>query len=53
MLPPVKKGVPWEKTDLLSKEEYEHKKMELNLNENEMKHIYIKKRDMRHVRHSN
>jgi hypothetical protein len=41
MLPPVEKGVPWEKTGLLSKEEYEQKKQELLLNENEMKHIHI------------
>jgi hypothetical protein len=38
MLPPVKKGVPWEKIGPLSKEEYEQKKQELQLNEKEMKH---------------
>jgi hypothetical protein len=41
MLPPVKKGVPWEKTGILSKEEYENKKQELRLNEKEMQHIHI------------
>lgn len=41
MLPPVKKGVPWEKFGPLSKEEYEYKKRELNLNEKDMKHINI------------
>jgi len=39
MLPPVKKGVTWEKIGPLSKEEYEQKKQELKLNEKEMKHI--------------
>jgi len=38
MLLPVKKGVPWEKTKLSTKEEYEQKKQELLLNEKEMKH---------------
>jgi hypothetical protein len=41
MLPPVKKGVPWEKTGILSKDEYENKKQELQLNEKEMEHIHI------------
>jgi hypothetical protein len=41
MLPSVEKGVPWEKTKLLSKEEYEQKKQELLLNEKEMKHINL------------
>ena len=41
MLPPVKKGVPWEKTGLLTKDEYEKKKQELNLNEKDMKHLNI------------
>ena len=39
MLPPVKKGVPWEKIGPLSKGEYEQKKQELHLNEKEMKHV--------------
>lgn len=39
MLPPVKRGVPWKKTGLLSADEYEQKKQELHLNEKEMKHI--------------
>jgi hypothetical protein len=42
MLPPVKKGVPWEKIELSTKEEYEQKKRELSLNEKEMKHITLK-----------
>lgn len=39
MLPPVKKGVPWEITGPLSNREYEQKKQELHLNEKEMKHV--------------
>ncbi|GHT88472.1 hypothetical protein FACS189474_3790 [Bacteroidia bacterium] len=42
MLPPVEKGVPWEKTKFATKEEYEQKKQELSLNEKEMKHITFK-----------
>ncbi|KAA6302574.1 MAG: hypothetical protein EZS26_001081 [Candidatus Ordinivivax streblomastigis] len=42
MLPPVEKGVPWEKTKFATKEEYEQKKQELSLNEKEMKHIVFK-----------
>ena len=38
LLPPVKKGVPWEKIGPLSKEEYGQKKLELHLNEEKMKH---------------
>jgi hypothetical protein len=34
----TKRGVPCEKTGLLSKEEYEQKKQELGLNEKEMKY---------------
>ncbi len=41
MLPPIEKGVPWKKYGLLSKEEYEEKKQELNLNEKEMKHTNL------------
>jgi hypothetical protein len=41
MLPPVEKGVPWEKIGILSKEEYEQKKQELLLNEKEMNHINV------------
>lgn len=41
MLPPVEQGVPWEKTGPLSKEEYKQKKKELNLREEDMKHINI------------
>jgi hypothetical protein len=37
----VKKGNPCEKTDPLSKEEYDQKKQELLLNEKEMEHIHI------------
>ena len=38
LLPPVKKGVPWEKIGPLFKEEYGQKKLELHLNEEKMKH---------------
>lgn len=38
LLPPVKKGVSWEKIGPLSKEEYGQKKLELHLNEEKMKH---------------
>jgi hypothetical protein len=38
MLPPVKTGVPWKKMGLLTKEDYEQKKQELLLNEEEMKY---------------
>jgi hypothetical protein len=41
MLPPVEKGVPWEKIGPLSKEEYEQKKQELHLREKDMQHINI------------
>jgi hypothetical protein len=37
----MKKGTPCEKTGPLSKEEYEQKKQELQLNEKEMRHIHI------------
>lgn len=39
MLPPVKKGVPWEIIGPLSKGEYEQKKQEFHLNEKDMKHV--------------
>lgn len=45
MLPPVKKGVPWEKIRPLSKEEYGQKKLELHLNEEKMKHKSLFKRE--------
>lgn len=45
MLPPVKKGVPWRKIGPLSKEEYRQKKLELHLNEEEMEHKSLFKRE--------
>jgi hypothetical protein len=42
MLPPVKKGVPWETAKFSTKEEYEQKKQELSLNEKEMQHTVFR-----------
>ena len=41
ILPPVKKGVPYKKTDPLSEEEFIRLKEELGLNEKEMKHLNL------------
>lgn len=41
MLPPVERGVPWKKTDILSKEECEQMKKELQLDEKEMSHTRL------------